>query len=96
MNRHYNLAIFAMSCFFSLKLFSSQACQSALNVADWFMGALGLLGIVVLAWQAMRKPTVSESGDILFTHVDCLPTNINEADNMEDFEGRGVKNVVKN
>lgn len=88
MNRHYNLAIFAMSCFFSLKLFSSQACQSALNVADWFMGALGLLGIIVLAWQAIRKHTVHESGDILFTRIDNLPANINEADNMEDFEGQ--------
>ena len=57
MNRHYYLAIFAMSCFFSWKLFSSQACQSALNVADWLMGALGLLGIVVLAWQSIRKHT---------------------------------------
>jgi hypothetical protein len=85
-----------MSCFFSRELFSSEACQSALNVADWFMSALGLLGIVVLAWQSIRKHTVHKSGDILFTHVDCLPTNINEADNMEDFEGRGVKNVVKN
>jgi hypothetical protein len=88
MNRHYYLAIFAMSCLFSWKLFSSQACQSALNVADWFMGALGLLGIVVLAWQLMRKRTDSESGDILFTRIDSLPTNINEVDNMEDFEGQ--------
>ena len=77
-----------MSCFFSWKLFSSQACQSALNVADWFMGALGLLGIVVLAWQLIRKHTVYQSGHILFTRIDSLPTNINEADNMEDFEGQ--------
>jgi len=46
-----------MSCFFSWELFSSQACQSALHAADWFMGALGLLGIVVLAWQAIWKHT---------------------------------------
>jgi len=54
------------------------------------MGALGLLGIAVLAWQSIRKHTVSESGDIdiLFTRIDSLPTNINEADNMEDFEGQ--------
>ena len=77
-----------MSCLFSWKLFSSQACESALNVADWFMGALGLLGIAVLAWQSIRKHTVSESGDIVFTRIDSLPTNIDEADNMEDFEGQ--------
>jgi hypothetical protein len=88
MNRHYYLAIFAMSCFFSWELFSSQACQSALNVADWLMGALGLSGIVVLAWQSMREHTDCESGDILFTRIDSLPTTIDEADNMEDFEGQ--------
>jgi hypothetical protein len=90
MNRGYYLAIFAMSCFFSWKLFSSQACQSALNVADWLMGALGLLGIVVLAWQVIRKRTHYESGNIniLFTRIDNLPTNINEADNMKDLEGQ--------
>ena len=52
------------------------------------MGALGLLGIVVLAWQLIRKHTVYQSGHILFTRIDSLPTNINEADNMEDFEGQ--------
>jgi hypothetical protein len=57
MSRHYYLAIFAMSCFFSWELFSRQACQSALHVADWLMGALGLLGIVVLGWQAIWKHT---------------------------------------
>ena len=77
-----------MSCFFSWELFSSEACQSALNVADWFMGALGLLGIIVLAWQSIRKHTVHKSGDILSTHIDRLPTNINEADHMEDCDGQ--------
>src|SRR6185503_19873626 len=77
-----------MSCLFSWKLFSSQACESALNVADCFMGALGLLGIAVLAWQSIRKHTVSESGYIMFTRIDSLPTNINEADNIEDCEGQ--------
>ena len=51
------------------------------------MGAFGLLGILVLAWQATRKHTVYKSGNILFTRIDSLPTHINEADNMEDFEG---------
>ena len=88
MNRHYSLAIFAMSCFFSWELFSSQACQSALNVADWLMGTLGLLGIVVLAWQAIGRHPGHKSGDVVFTRIDSLPTNINEADNMEDFEGQ--------
>ena len=89
-----------MSCFFSWQLFSSQACQSALNVADWFMGALGLLGIVVLAWQVTRKHTVHESVDMLFTRIDSLPVNINDADNLEDFEGQtlrispGVQNLI--
>jgi len=78
----------AMSCFFSWKLLSSQACQSALNVADWFMGALGLLGVVMLAWPAIRKHSDSKSGDISFTRIDRLPTKINEADNMEDCEGQ--------
>jgi hypothetical protein len=64
MNRDYYLAIFAMSCFFSWELFSSQACQSALNVADWLMGALGLLGIVVLAWQAIWKHTDKTKMDV--------------------------------
>lgn len=87
MNRDSYLAIFAMSCVFSGQLFSSQACQSALNVVDGLMGALGLLGVVVLAWQATRKHTVYRSGNILFTRIDSLPTNINEADDMEGFEG---------
>jgi hypothetical protein len=65
MNRDYYLAIFAMSCFFSGQLFSGQACQSILNVVDWLMGALGLSGIVVLAWQAIRKHTVDRSGRIV-------------------------------
>jgi len=55
MNRHYYLAIVATSCFVSWELFSSPACQSALSVADWLMGALGLLGIIVLARQAIWK-----------------------------------------
>jgi hypothetical protein len=51
------------------------------------MGALGLFGIIVLAWQAIRKHTVSESGNISFIRIDSLPTNVNEAsDNMKDFE----------
>ena len=87
MNRHYYLAIFAMSCFFSLELFSSQACLSALHLADWFMGALGLLGIMGLAWQAMRKHTIDKSDNISFAHIDSLPTSFNEGDNMKDFEG---------
>jgi hypothetical protein len=80
-----------MSCFFSWELFSSQACQSALNVADWLMGTLGLLGIVVLAWQAIGKHPGHKSGDVVFTRMDSLTTNINEADNIEDFEGQKLR-----
>ena len=75
-----------MSCFLSLELFSSQACQSALHIADWLMGALGLLGIIGLAWQAKRKHTIDRSRNILFTGIDSLPTNTNEADTMADYK----------
>ncbi len=50
--------------FFSWELFSRQACQSALHVADWLMGALGLLGIVVLGWQAIWKHTDKTKMDV--------------------------------
>lgn len=77
-----------MSCFFSWNLFSSQDCQAALNIADWLMGTLGLLGIAGLAWPAIRKHTGHKSGSVVFTRIDSLPTSIDEADNVEDFEGQ--------